>query len=122
MLLGSTCKWDKGCPNNHLITIISNVMSSVMNEHDGVESRIEINLHADMVVVGNHATIFSDTGNKVDVIPLTLYYQSLEKVSIVDAAVQYTCQYMKKVYVLVFRNSLSVTSIDNNITLSFIMR
>ena len=48
-------------------------------------------------------------------------YQALEKVSIVDAAVQYTCQYMEKVYVLMFRNALVVPSMENNIIPSFVV-
>ena len=49
------------------------------------------------MVVGKHAAILADAGNKVDVIPFTPYYQRLEKVSTVDAEVQYMCQYTGKV-------------------------
>ena len=59
-----------------------------------------------MVVVGKHVTVLSNNENKVDVTPFTLHYKTLEKVSIVDAAVKYTCQYTAKVYVLMFRNDL----------------
>ena len=54
-------------------------MSSVMNYHDGGEweSRTELNSHENMVVVGNHATILVDNGNKVDVSPFTTDYQSM---------------------------------------------
>ena len=46
----------------------------------------------------------------------------MEKVSILYAAVQYTCQYMAQVYVLVFKDALSVPSIENNLIPPFIMR
>ena len=77
--MGSTSKWDKGLPNNYLIIIISNVMSSVMNYHDGGEweSRTELNSHVNMVVVRNHATILVDNGNKVDVSLFAPDYQAL---------------------------------------------
>ena len=121
ILFRSTCKWDRGRPNNHLITIISNLMPSMMDEHDGEESRTELDSHENMVVVGNHATIYYNTGNKVGVSSFTPDYQALEKVSIVDAAVQYTCQYMEKVYVLMFRNALVVPSMENNLIPSFVV-
>ena len=54
--------------------------------------------------------------------PLTPEYQSMEKVSIVDAKVQYTCQYTENLYVLLFRNALSVPRMDNNLTLTLITR
>ena len=46
----------------------------------------------------------------------------MEKVSIVHTAVQYTCKYIAKVYLLVFKNYLSVTSTEKKIILPFIMR
>ena len=57
MLLGSTQKWDRGCPKNHLSTIISNAMSSVMNEQDGGESRTDPESDVNMVVLGKHVMI-----------------------------------------------------------------
>ena len=85
----------------------------MVDENSGGELITDINSHTNIVVFGKHTTIFSDTGIKVDTfIP---DYQALEKVSILDAEVQYTCQYMAKVYVIVFRNSLSVTGMENNL-------
>ena len=96
-------------------------MSSVMDEHDGGYSRTNLNSHTNMVVVGKQEKISDDTGNKVDVIPITPDFQIWEKVSTVYVAFQYTCQYTAKVYVLVFSNALSVTSMYNNLILPFIM-
>ena len=75
-----------------------------------------------MVVVGKHATILAGTGNKFDVSPFKPDYQTMEKVSIVDAEVKYTCQYTGMMYILVFRNVLSVPSMDNNLILPLITR
>ena len=52
-------------------------MSSVMYRNGVGKSINEINSHGNMVVVGNHAMILADTGNKVDVIPFTPYHQDL---------------------------------------------
>ena len=49
-------------------------MSSVMDDHDVGESITDLNSHVNMVVVGKHATISADTGNKMDVIPYTQDY------------------------------------------------
>ena len=88
LVLGSTRKWDRGPPKNHLRTVISNLMSFVMNEHDEGDSITEIDLHAYIVVVGKHVIILADTGNKVYVSPCTPDYQALEKLLIVDVAVK----------------------------------
>ena len=72
--------------------MISNVVSSVMDDHDIGEQITELDPHANMLAVGKHANILADTGNKVDVIPLTQDYQALEKVSVVHAEVKYTCR------------------------------
>ena len=75
-----------------------------------------------MVIIGKYAIILVYIGNKLDGSPFKPDYQSMEKVSIVDLSVQYTCQYMAKVYVFMFRNSLSVPIMDNNLIPPLIMR
>ena len=59
-------------------------MSSVMYGNDWGDSITEIESHGNMVVVAKHETILYDIRNKVNVIPFTLDYQVLEKVSIVE--------------------------------------
>ena len=80
MLLGNTRKWDKGFPNNHLSTMISNAMSTLMDEHDLGESRTENDSHKNMVVVGKHVEILADTRNWVDLSPFKPYHQAMYKV------------------------------------------
>ena len=75
-----------------------------------------------MVVVGKHMTILADTGNKVDTSPFIPYYQDMEKLSIVNAEVQYTCQYTENLCILMFMNDLSVPSMENNLTPPLILR
>ena len=122
LLLGSTSEWYIVIPNNHLRTIISNTMSSVISDHDEGASVTDINTHKSMVFIAKHATILSDNGNKVDVSPFTPYYQSIEKVSILEVSTQYTCQYMAKEYILVFRNSLTAPIIDKKLVPKIIIR
>ena len=59
-----------------------------MDEHDGGESTTEPNSHENMAVFGKHAAILDDTGNKADVILFTPEYQAMNKVSIIDTALQ----------------------------------
>ena len=58
----------------------------------------------------------------VDVIPFTPDYQAMDKVLIVYAEVQYTCQYIAELYIIMFSISLSVPSMGNTIIPPFIMR
>ena len=53
----------------------------MMDEHDGEESRTELDSHENMVVVGNHATIYYNTENKVGVRSFTPDYQALEGIN-----------------------------------------
>ena len=53
-----------------------------------VESRTELDSHANMPVVGKHAYIIDETGKNVDVSPFTPDYKPLT-VPLVDATVKY---------------------------------
>ena len=75
-----------------------------------------------MVVVGKYVIILADNGNKVDVSPFTPDYQATKKVLVLDVEFQYKCQYTEKVYILMFRNNLSVPSMDHNLISLFIKR
>ena len=93
-----------------------------MDEHGGGESRTKLYSYANMVIIGKHAAILADTGDKVDVIPFTRDYEDMERVLIVDASVQYIFQYTAKVYVLILSDSLSVPRTYNNLIPMFITR
>ena len=73
-------------------------------------SRTELDSHANMPVVGRHAYIISDTGRVADVSPFTPDYKSMQ-IKIVDAAVQYDCQYSKKLYIFVIQKDLIHTEV-----------
>ncbi len=85
------------------------------------DSRTELDSHANMPVVGRHAYIISDTGRVADVSPFTPDYSSM-KIRVVDAAVQYDCQYTGTSYILVIRNALHVPSMRHNLLPPFILR
>ena len=70
-----------------------------------VESRMELDSHANMPVVGKHAYIIAKTGKKVDVSPFMPDYQPL-MVPLVDPTVRYDNPYNGKSYILVLRNAL----------------
>jgi hypothetical protein len=74
-----------------------------------------------MPVIGSHAYIISDTGRVADVSPFTPDYSSM-KIRVVDAAVQYDCQYTGTSYILVIRNALYVPSMRNNLLPPFVLR
>ena len=86
-----------------------------------VESRMELDSHANMPVVGKHAYIIAETGKKFDVSPFTPDYQPLT-VPLVDAMVRYDNPYNGKSYILVLRNALYVPSMENNLIPPFMLR
>jgi hypothetical protein len=77
------------------------------------ESRMELNSHANMPMVGRNAYIILDTGRTANMNPFTQDYNSMQ-VSIVYAAVWYECPYNGQMYVFVLPNALLVPSMRNN--------
>ena len=120
--------------NDHLHSYLStftNILicdastNNVNINHDynnaSVESRMELDSHANMPVVGKHAYILSDTGCTADVKSYNPQYEAMV-IPIVDAAIQYDCPYTGENYILVIRNALHVPSMDNHLIPPFIMR
>ena len=91
------------------------------NEGEESMSRTDSDSHANMVVVGRHAYILSDTGRTADVNAFTPDYESMQ-VPIVDAAVQYECPYSGMHHVLVIRNALHVPPVRHNFVPPFMIR
>jgi hypothetical protein len=115
-------------PNNHVSVLVATAMIAAANDDDDSmsiddeKSRTELDSHANMVVVGRHALIISNTGRTAEVSPFTPDYEALQKVPIVDAAIQYMCPYDDKLYILIVRNALSVPSMKHNLVPPFIVR
>ena len=116
-------------PNCHLMNIIVGacLVAAANGEDnedmdDGMESRTELDSHANMVVVGKNAAIIGDSGETADVSPFAPDFDLMQKVRIVDAAIMYFCPYSSKSYLLVMRNALHVPSMNHNLIPPFIMR
>ena len=78
---------------------------------DDKPATTQLDTHANMVVVGSHATVFGQSGRRCDVHPFSSDCSKLESVPIVDAAMAYDCPYSMKTYMLTVRNALHVPSI-----------
>ena len=76
--------------------------SGKRDQSDGKEGRCELDLHANMVVMGKHCIVVEDTGRKALVNAFTPEYDALDQVPIVDAAVLYECPYSGVEYLLIF--------------------
>ena len=85
-------------------------------------SRIELDSHANIVVVGKHAVIKNDTGKRAKFSPFAPDYESLSKVPLVDAAIICCYPYSRETYLLIVRNALSVLAMGHNLILSFVIR
>ena len=107
--------------------IISDIVTNKNNDtnhgynNESNESRMELDSHANMPVVGKHAYILSDTGRTADVNAYNPQYETMV-IPIVDAAVQYNCPYTGIAYVLVIRNALHVPTMDHHLIPPFILR
>ena len=87
----------------------------------GLDSRMELNAHANMPVVGQNCYILSESVNFAEVNALSPIYKT-KKIPIVDAAVQYNCTHSIMTYILVIWNALHVTSMTNNPPSPFMMQ
>ena len=129
-------KWEPGgtcVSGTHLQVIIperflSHIVASKNGENDVSNedtearfSRIELDSHANIPVVGSEDYIIDRTGKQASVYPYSPEYDPLS-VPIVDAAVLYECPFTGKNVILVIRNALHVPSMRHNLMPPFIMR
>ena len=68
-----------------------------------------------MVVVGRCASIINDADRRAEVRPFTSDYESLSKLPLFDTAIRYDCPCSEETYLLIVRNVLSVTAMDDNL-------
>ena len=93
-----------------------------MGDNDDHQTSTQLDSHANMVVVGSHASVFGHSGKSADVRPFSSDCSKLESVPIVDAAVAYDCPYSMVTYILAVKNALHVPSMEHNLIPPFILR
>ena len=83
-----------------------------------VESRLELDSHANMHIVGKAAYIISESGETAEVNAYKPDYSPRE-IPIVDEALKFESPYDGKTYMLVIRHALYVPSMTNSLTPPF---
>ena len=78
---------------------------TTLNDHTSY-SRMELDTHADTVVLGKNCVILSHTGRECDVSPYTDFYDAIKGVPIVSGATAWTSQRDGETYILVFHEAL----------------
>ena len=112
--------WDPGVMPNS-VTIAAVIVASARGQDSSNGSRTELDSHANMPVVGRNVAVIAYTGRDADVSAFSPDYKPM-KIKIVDAAMQYDCEYTNESYLLVIRNALHVPSMEHNLMPPFIMR
>ena len=82
----------------------------------------QIDSHANMVFLGQHATIINQSGNSDNVRPFLSDCSKLQAVLIVDAVVAYDCPQKLETFIIVLRNVFYVHSMMNNLIPPFVIR
>ena len=108
-------------PNEYLIEMM---MTSISSSGDNVclEYSTKLYSHANMVVIGKQAFIFSHSGQYANIRAFTDEVKSIPKVPIVDTVIAYDCPKSGQAYLLVVRNALCVPSMEHNLIPPFILR
>jgi hypothetical protein len=85
----------------HTTRTVSNIRSN-----ETIYSRMELDPHADMVVLGKNCIILAHTGRECDVSPYADSYDAIKGVPIVTGATAWTCQSTGETMILVFYEAL----------------
>jgi hypothetical protein len=114
-------------PNSYLHAKIVAAMCSYTNGnlHSSSttidNSRLELDSHANMPIVGCESLVIDDLGVNVDVSPFSPDYPSMQ-VKLVDAVVQYDCPFSGRVFMLLIHNAIYVPAMTNNLIPPFVLR
>ena len=100
---------------------ISATVSS-SGESDGGVSTTELDSHANMVVVGHQAHVFSHNNQFVNVQAFADEVKGLRDIPVDHAVIGYDCPYSGETYILVVKNALCVPSMSHNLVPPFILR
>ena len=120
--------WDPGKEVPVLDVYLSSLIQSAVNRNNSnaeqlfdLESRTDLDSHANMPVVGKGAFVLATHDRTCQVSPYTPDYKPMS-VPMVDAAVKYECPYDGRVYILIIRNALLVPAMDHNLLPPFMLR
>ena len=105
--------------NDYLYSVIAAAQADAGEPQ--IETRTDLDSHANMPVVGGNAYILSNHNRSVEVSPYTPDYEPM-KIPMVDAAVKYESPFDGKPHILVVLNALHVPSMDNNLLPPFMLR
>ena len=84
-------------------------------------TRMELDSHANMAIVGKYVYVLNETGDTVEVNPFTPDYKAITA-KVVDAAIRYDCPYKGQSYILIIWNVINVPSMENNLIPPFLLR
>ena len=103
------------------VSAFASISSTVSS--DAPMPRTELDSHANMIVVGKNAFVFSKVnGRTCEVTPFSSDLGTVKEVPIVDAAIAYHCQFTNETFVLIVRNALYIHNMDHNLVPPFILR
>ena len=103
--------------NSAIVAAASTIPGGIPNP------RSKLDIHANMLVFRKNCFVFDSVhGRTVDVYSFDPSLSLSKKTPIFDAAVAYDLPYNHKTYILLDRNVLHVSSIDNNLIPHFIVR
>ena len=103
------------------VSAFASISSTVSS--DAPMPRTELDSHANMIVVGKNAFVFSRVnGRTCEVTPFSSDLGTVKEVPIVDAAIAYHCQFTNETFVLIVRNALYIHNMDHNLVPPFILR
>ena len=80
-------RWEPGKDVNDLILAVIVQAIARQQSSNHVQSKTELDSHANMPVVGKHAYVLAELGKQVSVSPFTPDYEAMT-IEMVDAAVQ----------------------------------
>ena len=70
------------------------------------EGRIELDSHADTIVLGTNCTILSHTGQSCEVMPYSDTYDAITNVPVITGAALWTSQHDRDEFILIFNEAL----------------
>ena len=83
---------------------------------------MDLDSHANIVVIGRYVIILADTRNNVKVKLFTPDYSLLHKIPTVDTTTEYNCCYLEETFILIIRNTFHILSINYNLISLLIMK